>query len=183
MRKFAVFLFLLADLSDDVFSESVHAHIEPETHYVLDCLADCGIVVVEVGLLFGVEVEIKLASFLIVFPSRSREGGHPVVRGFLAVLASALFPNVEIRVRLFSFAGFFEPFVLVTRMIDDEIHDDFESDFMRFVKHGFEVVEGAVFGCYILVVGNIIAVVALRRRIEWTEPHGVRTKRFYVIEF
>ena len=134
-------------------------------------------------MLLGVEVKIELASLLVVLPRRTGERGHPVVGNFLAVLAFALAPNIKIGVGLYSRTTLFEPVVLVGSVVDDEVHNHSHTERVRFFKHRFEIVESAVFGVDILVIGNVVTVVRLRRNVQRREPDCVASETLYVFEF
>ena len=164
-------------------TESVHAHIQPESHNVFDSLSDFRIVVIEVGLFFCVEVKIEHSSLLVVFPRRPGESGHPVVGDFLSVLASALAPNVKVGVRLDFSATLFEPVVLVGRVVDNQVHNHAHTERVRLFEHLLELVESAVFGIDILVIGDVVAVVRLRRNVQGREPNRVASEALYVFEF
>ena len=174
--------FALADVGDDVFAEAVDAHIQPEFHHLFHFLAHGGIVVVEVGLLHREQMEVILPPLLVPLPRVARECGHPVVGELFPVLAPAGTPDVIILVFRVLRRALFEPFVLVGRMVDDEVHNDFHTPFVCAVEHCFEIFHRAVFGVDVVVVRYVVAVVLLRRYIKRRKPYCIHAQAFDVIQ-
>lgn len=72
--------------------------------------------------------------------------------------------------------------MLVGGVIDDQIHNHSHTERMRLFKHRFEIVERAVFGIDILVIGDVITVVRLRRNIQRRKPNRVASEASDVFE-
>ena len=71
---------------DNILSEAVNAHVEPEAHDVFYLFANLGVIHIEVGLTLGKEMEIILIEIFVIFPCGTRESRKPVVRRLLAAL-------------------------------------------------------------------------------------------------
>ena len=89
---------LFRDKSDHVLTEAVNAHIEPETHNILDFLTYLRVIHVQVRLTLGENMKIVFVKLLAVFPSLSLERRSPVIR-LLAVLFT-LAPEVIVMIRI-----------------------------------------------------------------------------------
>ena len=72
--------------------------------------------------------------------------------------------------------------MLVRRVIDDELRDDTEIARVRLVEQSLEVLDRAVLRMHGLVFGDVVAIVAQRRRIERQEPERVDVERLHVVE-
>jgi hypothetical protein len=62
--------------------------------------------------------------------------------------------------------------MLIRRMVDHQFRDDAKSTFMRLVHEMFEIAQGPIGTVDAAVVGNVIAVVALRRRGDLADDAG-----------
>ena len=174
------------DERDDVLAEAVDAHVEPEAHDVLHFFTDLRIVVVQVRLLFGKDVEIVLVDGFDILPGAALEQGDPVVRrqavAFLIVLRVS--PDVVIVVGVVArFAGLFEPFALIGGVVDDEVHEDLHAALVGVVQKLFEKLQVTVLRVDVIVVGNVVPVVRLGRRVDGREPDGVAPEALDVVEF
>ena len=56
---------------DNILSEAVNAHVEPEAHDILYLLAHLGVIHIEIGLTLGKEMEIILIEIFVIFPCRT----------------------------------------------------------------------------------------------------------------
>jgi len=72
--------------------------------------------------------------------------------------------------------------MLIRRVIDDELSDDFESPLVRCVEEALEVLDRTVRRVDRLVRRDVVAVVAQRRRIERQQPDAVRAELLDVVE-
>ena len=75
-----------------------------------------------------------------------------------------------------------EPGVLVRRVVEDELGDDPEPPPVRLVEEALEVRQGAILGVDAHVVGDVVAVVPLRRGIEGQEPERGDAEILEVVE-
>ena len=121
----------LGDAIDDIHPEPVTPFVQPEPHHVPDRVADLWVLPIEVRLRNIEHVQVVFLQLLVPFPARSPENRAPIV-GLFPVLA---FPSPQVPVFLRpSLHGVLEPCMLVGSVVDDEIHDDFEPDPMRFLE-------------------------------------------------
>ena len=72
--------------------------------------------------------------------------------------------------------------MLVGGVIDDQLGDDLQPAAMRLVDEVAKVIERAVVGVHVAVVGDVVAVVAQGRRIERQQPDRVDAQLLNVIE-
>ena len=91
-------------------------------------------------------------------------------------------PDVIIGIRLDAPPGFLEPFVLVARVIDDQIHDKLHPALVKAVQNGPERLHAAVFRRDVHVIRNIIAAVRAGRRIERRKPDAVDAELFQIVQ-
>ena len=175
--------FLFRNIGYDVATEAVYAQIEPVIAYIYDFLPDLGIIPIQIGLLFAEQVQVPFSRRFVVFPRFSRKTRSPIIRRTFAVFASALPPNIIIAIRIVDGGtALFEPFVLVRGMVYDQIHHQADAAFMHFGDHFFPIVQSAEFGVYIAVIGNIVAVIVVRRFIYGGKPYGVYSKLFQIVQ-
>jgi hypothetical protein len=171
---------VLGDEVDHVHPEAVGAPVQPAAHHRVDRLADVRVLPVEVGLLAREEVQVVLARRLVELPCGAGERRRPV--GRLAAVARRAPPvpvalgRVERRARLD------EPRVLVGAVVDDEVHDQLHPALVDGGEQRVEIRERAEDRVDVLVVGDVVAVVVLRRRVDRREPDDVDAERGEVVE-
>ena len=171
---------VLGNQVDDVHAEAVHALVQPEAHDVVDLFADLRVLPVQVGLLDGEVVQVELAGRLVPLPYGGAEAGNPVVRrNRLAVLVEALgvAPDVVVAVGVvLGGACLLEPFVLVGGVVDDQVHHELDAVLVRGFEQLVEVFHGAELGHDGTVVGDVVAVVVVRGRVDGGEPQHLNTQ-------
>ena len=115
------------------------------------------------------------------FPDTAAEVGTPVAWQFSVrtVFNIKILSVLSIRI----FAGFFEPFVLIRAVIDDEIHQDVHIAFLGLSNQTVHIVHGTEARVDIIIIGNIVALICERRAVDRREPDNVDTEVFEVIEF
>ena len=171
----------LGDQADDVHSKAVDALLAPAGHHVEHILTHSRIVPVEVGLLGGEEVQIVHIRRLIVLPGGAGEPGAPVI-GLFAVLS--LSPEVVIPLGIvLTAAALQKPLVLVGRVVDNEVHHDFDPARMRLCQHPVKILHGAELVHDILVIADIVAVVVVGRLVDGGEPDNVNAKLLQIVQF
>ena len=119
--------------------------------------------------------------FLVARPGRVLHSGenHPFVPARRAFLR----PDVPVAmVRGRGGARFLKPKVLIGSVIDDEIDDDLHPAPVRLVHELDEIPIRAVARVDAVVVGNIVAVVAIGRGIKGREPDRFHADRVEIIE-
>jgi hypothetical protein len=72
--------------------------------------------------------------------------------------------------------------VLDAAVTRHEVHQDLDAETSCAGEQRVEVVEAAVLVVDVEVVGNVVAVVVLRRRVARVEPDGLDAKRRDVVE-
>ena len=75
-----------------------------------------------------------------------------------------------------------EPRMLVGAVVDDELGDDAQAPPMRLAHEVPEVAERAVVRMDAREVGNVVAVIAQRERVERQQPHGSHAEVGDVVE-
>ena len=100
------------------------------------------------------------------------------------VLAVGLAPDVEVALRR---AGRraprrLEPRMLIGGVVDDQLGDDADVAAVRLGHEPIEVVQRAVARMDVLVVRDVVAVVAQRRRVERQQPQRVDAEPLQVVE-
>ena len=175
---------LLGDIDHRVLAEAVDAHVEPEAHYVRDFGPDGGIVVIQIRLALGEDVQVVFAQLLVILPGLAAEEAVPVV-GLLAravEAAARLAPEVVVVVRVVPVAAEPEPLVLSGGVVDHQIHDNAHTALMRALEHLLEYVHVPVLGVYRPVVGHVVAEVEVGRGIERREPYCVHAQALYIVQ-
>ena len=174
-----VLLLGLADLRplgrDDerhrIHAEAGHAQLNPEPHDLEDLGLHLGMRGVEIGLEVVEAVEVPRLGLVIVAPGRllhARE--HHAVVGARRLL---LRPDVPIAVlRIGVFARLLEPRVLVRRVVDDEVDQHTNAALLGAVGELDKIAERAVTRIDAVIVGHVVAVVALGRDLERHQPDG-----------
>ena len=171
----------------DVHAEPVNTALHPEAQEGTEVLVDVLVGPVEVGLLGGEEVQVVPALVLVApgerlhrLPGRSAEERAPVVRGtVIAVAEDVAVPLGGTGTRG---QGGPEPLVLVGGVVGDQVDDYADADGVKVGDEGIKVLQGAVLGSQVEVVGHIVAGVNLGRGVEGREPHGVDTERDQVVD-
>ena len=171
----------LGDVGDDVLAEAVNAHVQPKAHDFLDLLTHLGVCHVEVGLLFGENVQVPFVEVLVILPRAPLKQAVPVVRRRIFALALAPVVVIVIGVILALFA-LNKPRVLIGGVVHDKIHEYAQTALVRTVKHFLEDVEVAVIGVDAAVIGDIVAVIGVRRGVQRRKPNAVNIQRGDVVK-
>ena len=171
----------LFDIDDGVDPEAAQALVKPPVDHPVDLFPQTGIFPVEVGLLLMEDMQVVpvLVSRQFV-PDGTAEIRTPVA-GQLSVFDGPdikIFPIFAIRI----LAGFFEPFMLVGAVIDDQIHDDVHIPFPGFLQQSVHVLHGAEPGIDIVIIRNIISLIRQRGTVDGGEPENVDAQIFEVIQ-
>ena len=155
-------------------------------HDVLERLVDLRVVPVQIGLLDVELVVVVLARFSVPLPGRVAEERLPVVGGLpglVARFALAIAPHVPIAIRIVARgARLDEPLVLIRGVVHHHVHDHADVAFVCLGNQAVEVGQRAVLRIDVAVVRDVVAEVDLRRRIDGSEPDGVDSQVFQVIE-
>ena len=171
---------LLRDEVDHIHAKAVHALIQPEAHHVVHALTHIGVLPVQVGLLGGEQVQVILAGGLVLFPRRAAEAGAPVV-GQPAVFS--LPPDVVIPVGILpGLAAFHKPRHFIGGVVDHQIHQDPDAALMRLGQQLVKILHGAELVHDGPVVGDVVAVVVVRRAVDGVEPDHVGAQPLNVVK-
>ena len=167
---------VLRDQRNDVHAEAIDALVQPKAHLVVDVLAHGRVVPVKVALAFGKAVQVVLVDALHVLPRRATKARAPVVGNLVS-------PDVVVVVGVgAALAGLLKPTVLVRGVVDHQVKDDLEALLVRLGQKRVKVVHGAQRGLDGAVVGNVVAVVHLRRSKDGVQPNDVDAQVGQVVQ-
>ena len=178
---------VLGEHVDHVHAEPVDAAVEPPAHHRVDGLAHLRVLPVEVGLLAREQVEVVLAGRGVELPHRAGEERAPVGRlragRSRGHAVAGRPPPVPVALGVLARrARGGEPGVLVGRVVDDQVQDQPHPALVDGGEQPVEVRERAERRVDVLVVGDVVAGVVLRRRVDRREPDDVDAQRRQVIE-
>ena len=158
---------------DCIEPEAGDAALVPPARHIEHCFLYRGIVPVQVGLL-GVEVvivELVGRRDRTSTPNRRTRRSSCWAAGCRACRrARRTSCDSAIRLRGFRVE---EPLVLVGGVVDDVVENDAHAMLLALGGHAIEIGQRAVHGIDVLVVGNVIAEIDLRRGIAGRDPDGV----------
>ncbi len=171
----------LDQVRNRVQPEPVHPDIEPELHHPPHGLEHGGIVVVQIRLV--AEKAVPVIGFRDRVP---RPVGHFRVQkndaGVLVAVVGVA-PHIPIALGIVARAArFLKPRVLVRGVIQHQLDDHPDSALVRGFQERLEIIQLAVIRMDGGVVGDIVAVVAQRRRKEGHQPQRVDSQVLQVIE-
>ncbi len=158
----------------DVDAESVDTAVGPEAQCLQEVRAHLGVIPVQIRLLGGEAVQVPLP-VLDALPRGSAECGTPVGGRLSAIGALAITEDVPLtRIRTAACGErLLEPLVQVGRVVGDDVDDDADAAFVQRRDHGVEVLQRAEPRIDVAIVGDVVAAVRERRRVERTQPHRV----------
>jgi hypothetical protein len=158
-----------------VDTKAVDAALEPEAQHAEHRLHHFGVAPVEVGLLGEEGVVVVLAGLRVERPRAAAEVGKPVVR--------LIAPEVPVALRVVARgARFAKPRVLVGGVVGHEVEDQLEPARVRRLDQAIEVGERAEHRVDAGVIGDVVAEVLHRRRIDRREPQRVDAELGEVVE-
>ena len=153
--------FRLGDQADHIHTETINAFFAPPVHHVKYRITHLRIIPVEIRLLLGKQMQIIHICLRIILPRRTAEDGSPVIR-----LTSVLFartPYIEIAIWIVNtLTALHKPGVLVRCMIDNQIHHDLDTKFVRSCKHPVVVFHCSELCHNRLIITNVISIVIIR---------------------
>ncbi len=186
---------------DGVQTEAGDPTVEPEPHHVEHGSFHRGVTPVQIGLLFIELVVVELLAGRNPLPGGAAEAGDPVVRGHhlalgTVVLVAALkladpggvggdpvVPDVPVGLGVCARAGgLFEPLVLVGGVVQHHVQHDADVALLCLGLQLVEVGKRAVLRIDVLVVGDVVAEVDLRRRIHGRNPDRINPESLQVVE-
>ena len=169
----------LRDEVHDVEAEAAHALLFPEAHDVRDLVAYLGVAPVEVGLCRVKQVQAPLAHRGLPQPGGAAELRGPVGGQLVGV---AVAEEVIVLVALLAGEGAAVPLVVGRRVVQDHVEHDADAAGAGLAGELLEVSHGAVARVDGAVVGDVIAVVALRGGKEGRQPDIVDAELGQVVE-
>ncbi len=180
---FAVGTVALNQVRNRVKPQGVHAHVQPEPHGSEDFFHDARIVEVEVGLMGEEPMPVVLLGNFVPGPVGFFGIGEDDANAFKDLVGIAPYVHVALGRAFRGKASSFEPGVLVAGVIDDELDHDLHAALVGGVEDSLEIVQGAVAGIDVDVVGDVVAVVSQRRGEEGEHPEAGDAEVLQVVEF
>ena len=162
---------VLPENVDDVAAKARHALVQPEAHDVLDLRQHRRVVVVEVRLGLGKEMEVVLAPLGVKFPAVLPEKAGPVV-GELPTFP-AVGPVIVVGVGAGFVPALAEPVMLRGGVVDDQVHDNADVPAASLGDEPLHVRHGTVLRVDVPVVADVVAVVGVGGAVYRGEPDGV----------
>jgi hypothetical protein len=162
--------FAFDQVGNGVQTQRIDAHIEPEAHRVDDRPEDLRILEIQVRLMREEPVPVVLLRHRVPAPVRFlRVDEDDAGAGVLVV---GIAPDVEVALGgpLRRAARALEPRVLVGGVIDDQLREDADVMRVRGIDELLEMIQRAVDGIDGRIVGDVVAVVTQRRRVERQQP-------------
>ncbi len=168
----AVGAFPLEQVGHRIQPHAIHSKSEPVIQDAQDLPADPRVVIVQIGLMAVEPVPVICLCNTVpgpvgVLEVREDDAG-------ILVLVRRVAPDVVVAQRR---AGIrpprlLKPFVLIRRVIDDQLRDHADIPPVRLPQELSEIRQGAVLGVDVEIVGDVIAVVKQRRWVERQQPQG-----------
>jgi hypothetical protein len=153
----------------DVDSDAREAAVEPEAENAFELGSYLGVPPVEVGLLAREVVQVVAAAFGVERPSgAAAEGRPPVVRYLVR-------PDVEVR-------PLAEPWMAVGRVVWDEVEEHTDSASTGLFDKSLDVRERAEIRVDAQIVGDVVAPVDVRRRVDRIQPDSIDAEPLEVVE-
>jgi hypothetical protein len=72
--------------------------------------------------------------------------------------------------------------MLVGSVVHNQIHDHIDAPLLRLMYELNEIAARAVPRIYPVVVADVVAIVEVRRRLEWRKPHSADTERLKIFQ-
>ena len=182
-KVLAVRSFAFHKIRDGVYTERIDAHVEPIAHDLQNFVDDHGIVVVQVRLVRKESVpEIRLPDWI---PGPIGFFGIGENDPDVAILLVAVVPHVEFALgrawrRL---ASGLKPGMLIGRVVHHELDHYLQPALVGRRKKLLKILDRAIAGMHVEIVGNVITVVAEWRREKGQQPKTCDTEVLEIVEF
>ncbi len=179
---FTVGALALEQIGHGVQAQPVHPQFKPEVQNAENRSFDLRVIEVQVRLVRIEAMPVVSFGHRVPGPVRNFKIFENDARLLIALLGIA--PDVEITRAAagLGLARTLKPGMLVGGMIDHQLGDDTDGAAVRFAQEHFEVFQRAVVEMNVGVIGDIVAIVAQRRRIERQEPERRDTQVLQIIE-
>ena len=198
-------VFAFVKIRHRVQTKTIYTHGQPEVADLLHGIVDSRIIKVQVRLVRIKPVPIVCFCNRVPRPVRCFEVFENNSR--ILVFFWCIAPDVEVLVgKIVTVAGagdpgrscatgvtdsgcsygatrLLEPWILIGSMIDHQFGDHAQIARMRRIQKSAEIVERAKIRIDVEIVGNVVAVVALGRRIERQQPDGGDPQLLEIIQF
>ena len=177
----AVRVVRLVQVRHGVEPEAVHAEVEPEPEHLDQRVLDLGVLVVEVGLVREEPVPVIGAGLVVPGPVRRLGVGEDDARALVAV--HGVRPDVPVSLGVVrAGARLLEPRVVGRRVVHDQVGDDAHAALVGRLDEVADVLDRAVVGLDREEVGDVVAAVAQRGRVERQQPDAVDAEPLQVVE-
>jgi hypothetical protein len=152
-----------------IHPEPVDAQLHPKAGDPLDLGPHPGVRDVEIGLVGEEVMEVVLTGFSVSSPNALLGFGEHERQ--VLVLDGLFSPDVIVSILgLRVAARLLKPRMLIRGVVDHEINDHSHPSLVCLAQHDHEVTKGPEPIVDSVIVGDVISVVAIRRRIEGHEP-------------
>ena len=166
-----------------IHPETIHAHVHPVVENLENLFLHLRTVVVQVGLV--VEKPVPVVGFRHRIPSPVGGFGvgenNPHVLVFLVRVAPHVIITIDRTLRCPS--GPLKPRVLVGGVVEHQFGNHAQAPAFGFLHEILEILDVAVRRVDGIVVGNVVAIIAQRRRIKWQQPDCRHAQFFEVVQF
>src|SRR3954452_3358673 len=160
----------LTEIGDSIKPESVHTEVKPTAHGTDHLKQHPWIVIIEVGLMGEESMPVISASIRIPGPVRFFGVAEDDARSEIALISVAPdIPVTRVTAR-FAPARALKPGMLVRCMVDNELRDDAQLPPLCLHHEAAEILHRSEIGIDGAIIGDVIPVVAPRRRIERQQP-------------
>jgi hypothetical protein len=160
--------FLLDQEGRGIHTEARQPELQPEPDDPAQLVADVRVVDVEVGLVGHETVHVPAVDALVVRPDRLLDAGED--HAFVDIRRLLVRPDVEIVERRVAVARLPEPWVVLRRVVHDEVGDHPDAAAAGGPHEVDEITQAPEPWIDAVVVADVVAVVAVGRRVERLEP-------------
>ena len=174
-RKGLVF----GDQIDHVEAQAVDAAIGPELAHFFQLRAHRRVFPIQVRLLNREQMQIVLLAFGVPLPGVTAKFRAPVVgrRGGFTVA-----PDIELAIRTLFIERFAEPRVFGRSVVQHHIQHNADPASVRLSDQFVEIVQRTVGWVDSGIVGDVVAIIHLRRDVERRQPDGVNAELLQIVE-
>ena len=165
---------------DYIAAEPGHPLVQPEAEDILYFLQHGRVVIVEVRLAPGKQVEVIFAPLRVELPAVLSEKAGPVVGQ--GPVRPAWGPVVVVRIGAGFVPALLEPVVLCGGVVDDEVHEDADAPPPGLVDQLLHVLHGAVLRVNLPIVADIVAIIRVGGAVHGAQPDGPHPQLLEVVQ-